>query len=183
MLEEGGGSGVRMSDIAKMAKVSRQAVYLHFPGRAELLVATTRYLDEVHDIQSKLTASRQAPTGALRLAAWTDFWGNYIPIIYGTAKALLEMRETDEAAKLAWAGRMDAMREGCAAAIAAIKADGVLAPVYTEKEAVDLLWTLLSVRTWEHLRLDCGWPQDAYMTHIKRIAANSLVLNGGDKPA
>ena len=30
LLEESGGSGVRMSDIAKAAGISRQAVYLHF---------------------------------------------------------------------------------------------------------------------------------------------------------
>ncbi|MBL4878008.1 MAG: helix-turn-helix transcriptional regulator, partial [Hyphomonas sp.] len=37
LLEESGGSGVRMSDIAKAAGISRQAVYLHFPTRADLL--------------------------------------------------------------------------------------------------------------------------------------------------
>ena len=43
LLEEGG-SSVRMADIAKAAGISRQAVYLHFPTRAELLVAVTRHL-------------------------------------------------------------------------------------------------------------------------------------------
>jgi AcrR family transcriptional regulator len=33
-------SAVRMSDIAKQTGISRQAVYLHFPTRAELLIAT-----------------------------------------------------------------------------------------------------------------------------------------------
>ncbi len=37
MLEEQGGRGVRMGDIAKAAGISRQAVYLHFSSRAELL--------------------------------------------------------------------------------------------------------------------------------------------------
>ena len=46
LLESGGGSKVRMSDIARQAGVSRQAVYLHYPSRAELLVAATRHLDE-----------------------------------------------------------------------------------------------------------------------------------------
>jgi AcrR family transcriptional regulator len=31
LLESGGGSQVRMSDIARQAGVSRQAVYLHYP--------------------------------------------------------------------------------------------------------------------------------------------------------
>ena len=89
LLEDGGASAVRMSDIAKAAKISRQALYLHFPNRAELLVATTRYLDEVYDIEGKLAASRAAPTGRARLHEWVVVWGNYIPKIYGIAKALI----------------------------------------------------------------------------------------------
>jgi AcrR family transcriptional regulator len=63
LLEAGGGSEVRMSDIAKDAGISRQAVYLHFPKRADLLIATTRYIDEVNDIDARLAASRGAATG------------------------------------------------------------------------------------------------------------------------
>ena len=69
LLEAGGASSVRMSDIAKAAKISRQALYLHFPNRAELLVATTRYLDEVYDVDTRLLASRTAKTGTDRLSA------------------------------------------------------------------------------------------------------------------
>ena len=42
LMEERRGLGVRMSDIAKAAGVSRQAVYLHFDSRIELLSATTK---------------------------------------------------------------------------------------------------------------------------------------------
>ncbi|MEO1505580.1 MAG: helix-turn-helix domain-containing protein, partial [Pseudomonadota bacterium] len=67
LLEEGA-AGVRMSDIAKAAGVSRQAVYLHFPTRAKLLIDTTRYVDEVKNIDDRLAASRAA-TGIDRLDA------------------------------------------------------------------------------------------------------------------
>ena len=50
LLESGRGAGVRMSDIAKEAGISRQALYLHFPNRADLLVATTQHVDAVKDI-------------------------------------------------------------------------------------------------------------------------------------
>jgi AcrR family transcriptional regulator len=59
LLETGQGSGVRMSDIAKTAGISRQAVYLHFPTRAELLIATTRHLDVVKDVDARLMATRR----------------------------------------------------------------------------------------------------------------------------
>ena len=87
LLEASQGTGVRMSDIAKQAQVSRQALYLHFENRSELLIATTRHLDEVKDIDQRLAASRNAKSGIARLEAFIDAWGNYIPEIYGIARA------------------------------------------------------------------------------------------------
>ena len=45
LMEKRRGQGVRIEDVAQAAGVSRQAVYLHFGSRAELLIATTHYLD------------------------------------------------------------------------------------------------------------------------------------------
>jgi len=131
MLEEHGGRGVRMGDIAKAAGISRQAVYLHFASRTELLVAATRYLDEILDVDRRLAPSRAATSGTERLALYIDSWGHYIPEIYAVAKALLLAQDTDDAAAAAWNDRMQAMREGCRAAIEALHSDGKLAP---EKE-------------------------------------------------
>ena len=177
LLEDGGGSAVRMSDIAKAAKISRQALYLHFRNRTELLVATARYLDKVHDIDSKLVESRTARTGKERLTAWVEVWGNYIPTIYGIAKALMAMQETDKEAKAAWNDRMQAVRHGCAAAVAAIDADGNLNKDLTVDEATDVLWTLQSVRTWEHLRFECGWSQERYIGLMQYLAARTLLMD------
>jgi AcrR family transcriptional regulator len=175
LLEDGGAGAVRMTDIAKAAKISRQALYLHFPNRTQLLVATTRYLDEVHNIDSKLVKSRTAGTGRERLVEWVEVWGNYIPTIYGIAKALMAMQETDKEAKAAWNDRMQAVRHGCAAAITAIDAEGNLNKDLSVDEATDILWTLQSVRTWEHLRIDCGWSQERYLAMMQNLAANTLL--------
>jgi len=174
LLESGEGSAVRMSDIAKAAKISRQALYLHFPNRAELLVVTTKYLDEVHDIETKLIPSRTAQSGVERLRLWVEVWGNYIPTIYGVAKALMAMKDSDAEAAAAWNDRMQAVRHGCAAVVAALAADGALRDDLSEEEATDFLWTLQSVRTWEQLRLDCGWTQEAYLSTIHRAALATL---------
>ena len=161
---------VRMSDIATAAGVSRQAVYLHFATRAELLVAATQYLDELNDSDARLAPSRTASSGSERLNAFIDAWGSYIPEIYGVAKALLAMGETDSAAADAWTGRMQAMRQGCEAAINALAADGNLSPEHTSDQATDILWTLLSVRNWEQLTQECGWSQSKYLKTQKQLA-------------
>lgn len=175
LLEKGPGQQVRMSDIAKAARVSRQAVYLHFETRADLLVATTRYVDEVNEVDELLRPSRSARTGRDRLELWVEVWGNYIPKIHGVARALLAMQDTDAEARHAWKDRMNAVRHGCAAAVSALQKDGDLVDTLSETEAVDLLWSLQSVRIWEHLRLDCGWSQDAYLRETLRLAQAALI--------
>lgn len=168
---------MRMSDIAKDTGISRQALYLHFPNRADLLVATTKYLDEVKNVDQRLAKSRAAETGQDRLDYFIEAWGNYIPEIYGMAKALFAMMDTDAEAKAAWDGRMAAVRHGCEAAITALIKDKQLTPDLKKKQAVDLLWTLLSVRNWEQLTIHCGWTQKDYIRHTKVVARKVLVAS------
>ena len=169
-----------MSDIAREAGVSRQALYLHFPARSDLLVATTRHIDEVKNVDERLARSRSAKTGTKRLNAFIEAWGNYIPEIYAVGKALMIMSETDDAARLAWDDRMQAVRHGCRAAIDALERDGQLSSEHSVTHATDILWTLLSVRSWENLTIDCGWSQQLYIKKAKILARHMLVKSDAE---
>ncbi len=177
LLEAAGGGDVRMSDIAREAGVSRQAIYLHFPARAELLAATTRHIDEVKDVEGRLVESRTAATGRQRLSAFIEAWGNYLPEIHGVATALIRLSPDDDAAREAWADRLRAVRDGCRAAIEALEKDGDLSPAYTAVQATDLLCTLLSVQVWEQLTAGCGWTQEAYVEEMQSVARRLLVAH------
>ena len=174
-LLESGNKAIRMADIAKAAGVSRQALYLHFPSRAELLVATTRHIDKVKNVDARLARSGSASSGVERLHAFVDAWGGYIPQIHGISVALRAMRDTDKEAAAAWEDRMQAVRQGCESAVRAILEDGYLKEGITEITGVDLLWTLLSVENWERLVLECGWSQSDYEQTLKKIAEVSLM--------
>ena len=174
-LEDSGGHGVRMGDIAKETRISRQAVYLHFKSRTELLVAATRYLDEKLDVDRRLAPSRAATTGVERLRLYIECWGNYIPEIYGVAKALMMARDTDEAAAAAWQDRMLAMRDGCRAAIDALYKDGALVAGWTRPKATDALWTMLLVPNWENLTAECGWSTKQYVRFMSELARQTFV--------
>ncbi|MEZ5666470.1 MAG: TetR/AcrR family transcriptional regulator [Alphaproteobacteria bacterium] len=178
-LLESGDNGVRMADIARRAGVSRQAVYLHFPSRADLLVATTRHIDAINDVDARLAASRSARTGSERLDAFIEAWGNYIPVIFGVARALIAMQDSDGAAAAAWHDRLQAVRQGCKAAVDALARDGTLAPGFTPTQATDILWTLLSVQNWRQWTAVCGWPQQAYIRNVTAIARRVLVAEAG----
>ncbi len=164
-----------MTDVAKAAGVSRQAVYLHFANRAELLIAVTHYVDARSDIDARLAASRSASSGLERLDAFIEAWGNYIPVVHPVCRALLDMAPGDEAARLAWDDRMTALRDGCEAAVNALASDSVLSGQHTAIAATDLLWTLLSVRNWEQLVEVCGWAQADYVAEMKRLARLAIV--------
>ena len=169
------GEKTRMSDIARAAGISRQALYLHFETRADLLIATTQYLDEINNSDSLLAESRAAETGAARLDAYIEAWGGYIPLVYPVAKPIMQMAATDDAAKAAWDGRMEAMRQGCAAAVEALARDGRLRSEFNAENATDILWAQLSVQTWEALTQARGWSQDDYIARQKLIARRLLV--------
>ncbi|HZA47260.1 MAG TPA: TetR/AcrR family transcriptional regulator [Rubrobacter sp.] len=175
LTEEHRGQGVRMRDVAEAAGVSRQAVYDHFGSRAKLLVETTHYVDGVRGLEERRRHFREATTGVGRLEAYVEFWGNYIPEVYGMAKALLVARETDEAAAAAWDDRMSAVRESCRRTIEALHREGMLAPEWSRDVAVDLMWTMLSIRNWEQLTTECGWSTNQYVSRMQELLKRTFV--------
>lgn len=168
-MEEQRGQDVRVADVARAAGVSRQAVYLHFPSRAELLVATVRYVDAQNHVDERVKPLFSAGSGLELLSRYVEFWGNYVPEIYGLAMALLAVRETDEAAAAAWNDRMEVVRECARCAIDCLEREGTIAPEWRgrKQEAVDMLWSMLSVRLWEHLVMECGWSTEDYIDWMK----------------
>ena len=165
----------RMSDIAKAVGISRQALYLHYPTRAELLIATTKHIDKVKKVNQRLELSRAAGSGIERLHFFIKAWGGYIPEIHGISVALRNMRENDKAAAEAWDERMQAVRHGCQAAVRAIEKDGKLKSDLSEQVATDILWTLLTVENWEKLVLDCTWSQSEYEVMMIKLAEAGLL--------
>ena len=165
----------RMSDIAKAVGISRQALYLHYPTRAELLIATTKHIDTVKKVNQRLELSRTAGSGIERLHFFIKAWGGYIPEIHGISVALRNMRKNDKAAAEAWDDRMQAVRHGCQAAVVAIAKDGKLKFDLSEQIATDILCTLLTIENWEKLVINCGWLQSAYEEKMIELAEIAIL--------
>ena len=174
LLEENRGKNVRMGDIAKAAGVSRQAIYLHFKSQADLMVATVQYGDQLQGAATLVEPWRRAQ-GVAKLDTWIEFWGNYVPKIFGVAKALMVARESDEAAAAAWDDRMNDVRKSCRKTIQELSARGLLAEGWTVKTASDLLWTMLSISVWEQLSVSCGWSTKQYVERMRKLARRTFV--------
>jgi AcrR family transcriptional regulator len=174
-MEERNGQGVRMSDVARAAGVSRQAVYDHFGSRADLMVATVRYGDTVLGLDERLSHYRAATGGTERLGAFVEFWGNYVPEIHGIARALLSARENDEAVAAAWDDRMRVVYEACRDIVERLHGAGALASGWSLDEAADVLWTMLSIRSWESLVLERGWLVSRYGGRMQELTKRAFV--------
>jgi AcrR family transcriptional regulator len=175
LMEKRRGSGVSIQSIARAAGVSRQAVYLHFKSRAELLVATVRYADEKNNIAARLRKLYAAGSGREALNAYVEFWGNYIPEIHGLARALLRARETDPDAAEAWEDRMKVMRDGCLQVVNILVQEGNLAPQWSAKAASETMWAMFSISVWESLTIDLGCPKSEYVSRMQIALGGAFV--------
>lgn len=177
LMEQRRGQGVSMSDIARTAGLSRQAVYDHFGSRTDLMIATTNYVNEVKNLDKRLQEFQKATSGIALLEASVDIWGNYIPEFYGMAKAMLTTRETDEATAAAWDGCMTGLRDLCQQAVDALDREGILAPQWSRTSAVETYLTILSVYNWEQLTIECGWSNDQYIDRMQMLLKRAFVEN------
>ena len=175
LMVERRGQKIRISDIAAAAGVSRQAVYLHFPNRTQLLIAAARYVDESNDIEQRLAPLRATRGGRQALRELIEFWGTYIPLIHDLARALLAVRYYDRAAAAAWADRIDNLYFGCRNAIQCLEYDGDLRSDLDPDRAADLLWSLLSIEVWENLTIERGWQVEQYIHWIQEAASRLLI--------
>ncbi len=163
LLEISKGKDTKMADIAKAAGISRQAMYLHFDSRVELMIATVRYVDEVKDLDKRLEAFYSAKSGCEMLGALIKVWGNYIPEIYSIAKALLLTKDNDDATATAWMGCMSGLRGFCQQTITALASEKKLSTNWQIEEAIEILWTFISIHNWEQLTLECGWSNQKFI--------------------
>jgi AcrR family transcriptional regulator len=179
LLEERRGQNVRLEDVARAANVSRQAVYLHFGSRTTLFVATARYADESLKLMERIREACDAETGVVAIEAYVRFWADYVPDIYGLAKALIALRETDEAAAAAWDDRMAALREGCLTILRQVNRDGApavpLASPWTVETAADYFCATLAIPTWESLTIERGWSREEYVARVTLAIKRALL--------
>jgi AcrR family transcriptional regulator len=174
LIAKRGGADVTMAEIAKAARVSRQAVYLHFADRADLLVNLVRYTDQKRGLAEEIRKIEQAPTGAAQLRAMASLQARSNPGIWAQARAFEAVRRTDKAADRSWRDRLQHRLEGCRAIAARLQKEGALRPGLDRATAADLLWNITSLRTWEDLVLDRKWSARKYEDRVTELLLLAL---------
>ena len=173
-----GGADVSMAEIARAARVSRQAVYLHFTDRAGLFLALVRHTDSILNIDDEIRRIAEAPTGIDAMRAMVSLQARRNPTLWPAARPLDAVRRSDKAAEQAWQDRLRNRLAGCRQMISRIEKEGALKRGIDPSDAADLLWTITSLRMWEDLVLGRKWTAAQYEKRVFALLLDALTTRG-----
>jgi AcrR family transcriptional regulator len=168
------GAAPSMSALARAVGISRQALYLHFPDRAQLLLALVAHIGEQEQLKSGVDAVIQAPDAAAAIRAWADLQARRRPELAAAGRALDGTRHADPSASAAWADRAGFRMRIATSVIERLREEGRLDPTWTTAEAAALLWELNSFHVWDDLVNDAQIPPDRYVEIITATALSAL---------
>ena len=174
LIRKRGDAAVTMAQIAKAARLSRQAVYLHFADRADLMVALARHVNESLGLPAEIQRLMNSPTGIEMIEAFVSMQARGNPAVWAVARAIDAVRRTDAAAARAWQSRLESRLAGCRAIVSRLKAEGSLRPGLDPSIAADLLWTMTSLRMWEDLVLEREWSPEQYQGYLTNVLIGAL---------
>jgi AcrR family transcriptional regulator len=169
-----GDAGFTMAQIAKQARISRQALYLHFADRAALLDALVSYVDHKRGLARAIQRIIDAPDGREAIRRMVSLQATQNSRVWAIARAFEAVRRTDKAAQRSWQKRQARRLDVCGAIVGQLRREGHLRRTLTVAEATDLLYVITSLRMWEALVLVRGWTAASYQARITRLLMESL---------
>ncbi len=178
MFEELGYNGAGLGAIAKMAGVSRQAIYLHFPSKAELLTALHLHIfatDVVPALERYPITDTMTAMDALdaTIAVDVEVASKVWRIHEALATARRQHPEVEETLRPReeerYAGLLDIGRR--------LKREGALPPKIRVGTFADMLWGLINTGTYRSLVIERDWSLDQYRRWVRTTIR--LHINAG----
>ncbi|UGS37467.1 TetR/AcrR family transcriptional regulator [Capillimicrobium parvum] len=151
-----------MSDVARATGISRQALYLHFPDRAALLLALVEHVDDREGLAAALATVEAAADGPAQLRAWVEMQARRNPRIAALARGLDQTRHEDGPTAAAWRDRAGNRMRGATAIVRRLRGEGLVHRSWTTAEASALVWELVSFRVWDDLVNEAGLAPARY---------------------
>jgi AcrR family transcriptional regulator len=145
-----------LAEVASLAGVSRQALYLHFENRAGLLVEMARRIDHSSGFVSRLAATRKRaalPGFRQVLRLWHEHLAEILPV----ARALEAAAITADEGARAYHDRMDAWRETLRISVVALAEARLLRREWTVDQATDWAFARTQPANYEYLVRQRGW--------------------------
>ena len=180
LFETQGYHATGLETVAAQAGVSRQAIYLHFSNKADLLRALHERVNQ-QDVAPAMERVWAAPTADAALDEWVDASCHAIPKILGIAYALNTARRFDTDVAETWEGPKQGHYDECLRLAKWLRRDQLLVPGLTATDAADVLWNLTGIWSYESLVLDRGWTPVRW-TRWLRITLRQLLLGETTPP-
>ena len=168
MFEEHGYYGAGLAAVAKQAGVSRQAIYLHFPSKAELLTALHLH---IYDTDVLPALQRYPITDAMNgadvldatIAADVEVTEKVWRIHESLTLARRQHPEVDQTL----APREEARYEELLDVAHRLQQDDMLPPAIPVGLFSDMLWGLLNSGTYRNLVVERGWSLEQYRDWVR----------------
>lgn len=168
LFEEVGYYDTALGAVAKKAGVSRQAIYLHFASKAELLTAlhlhifatdvvpaverhpTTEVMSGLDVLDAKIAADVEVTSKVWRVHEALQIARRRHPEVEQT----LRPREEERYGELLARSRR-------------LKREGLLPPDISVGMFADMYWGLMNPGTYRALVIERGWPLDQYQRWVR----------------
>ncbi len=187
MFEELGYYGAGLGAVATKAGVSRQAIYLHFPSKAELLTALHLHIfdtDVVPALEQHPLTDEMTALDALDATIATDVV--VISKVWRIHEALTTARrqhpEVEETLRPRESQRYSELLDRARA----LKREGALPSTVRVEALADMLWGLVSVGTYTSLVNERGWSLGRYERWVRdtirlHVDARRLTASANEK--
>jgi len=184
IVDEEGEAAATMKAVAKGAGVSRQAVYLHFSDRSQLLSALSDYIDEKLGIGDWMNQIEALDSGVAMLKMLAVTRCQRSVGLVTLVRSIESDRFRNQAASAAWYRRHwwnIAWIERVI--IRQLHNEGLLHPSWAMRDAATLLVTLFALRNWDDLTQVGGWTTEQYVNTLSAVAISALTNSNTLDPA
>ena len=174
LFETRGYFGTGLESVAAQAGLSRQAIYLHYASKAELLQALHERVNE-RDVAPAFVPVWAADDARTALDLWVDACATAIPKILAIANALDAAQRYDADANATWQAPKEGQYAQCLRLATWLRRDGELVDGMSANEAADTIWSLTALWAYEGLVSDRNWSPARWRRWVRRTLHQLLL--------
>lgn len=182
LLEEHGFAALTMAAVAERAGVTRRAIYLHFPSRADLIAALFDFVTESEGLSESTRSVWEAPDAVAALDQWAGHIARFHPNVRPVTRALEQVWRADPDAAAHRARYLDEQFRACRRLIRRLHAEGRLAPAWTVETASAMLWSLISADMLDRLLEEQGWTRERFARSYALLLRSAFVAEAPAPP-
>jgi AcrR family transcriptional regulator len=175
ILKEQGFEGLTVTAVADRAGVTRRTVYLHFPGRAELIGSLFDHIAGVEGLEASVQRVWEAPDAVSALDRWAAHLAHYHPRMLAVDRAVQRVWRVDPDAAAHRQTLVAAKLSNCRRLARWLEAEGRLAAGWTRETAADMLFALISSDMIEALIVDRRWSRQRLTQHLALLFRSTFV--------